>query len=116
MKGIRTNTPLQALVTLNDSAYFEAAVALAERMKTEGGAETLSQLQYGYALAACHAPDKKEMALLEDFYQQALTYYQRHPEEVKRLIKGRISENPELAALVNVANVILNLDEVIMKT
>ncbi|MEM6346747.1 MAG: PSD1 and planctomycete cytochrome C domain-containing protein [Bacteroidota bacterium] len=114
-RRIRTNTPLQALVTLNDSAYFEAAIGLAERMNREGGAEVESQLALGYELAVCREAESQELSLLLDFYQKALAYYQHSPAEIDNLLPDRKDKTVALAALVNVANVILNLDEVITK-
>ncbi|MEL6649619.1 MAG: PSD1 and planctomycete cytochrome C domain-containing protein [Bacteroidota bacterium] len=115
-RRIRTNTPLQALVTLNDSAYFEAAIGLAERMYREGGTDIGQQVSWGYELAVCRPAGKLEQEQLIAFYQEAFAYYQQSPAEIQALIPKHPTADAQLAALVNVANVILNLDEVITKT
>lgn len=115
-RRIRTNTPLQALVTLNDSSFVEAAVALAQRMQTEGGSEPEAQIDYAYRLALCHPPAENQAQRLQEFYQTAVRFYEENPEEVALLLRGELTENPQSAALVNLANVILNLDEFVMKS
>jgi len=70
-RRIRTNTPLQALVTLNDPAFWEAAEALAIRMEN-GGDDTLrNKVKTGYELALSHAPDEKTLDVLTDLAQDA---------------------------------------------
>ncbi|GLR17995.1 PSD1 and planctomycete cytochrome C domain-containing protein [Portibacter lacus] len=91
-RRIRTNTPLQALVTMNDPVFVEASEALAERMMTEGGTELESQLKYGYKLVLMKEPDDKRLEELVKLY---------HTSD---------------GAMSLVANVLLNLDEVIMKS
>ena len=60
----RTNTPLQALLTLNDPQYFEAARHLGYRMLHEGGGSDASRLRYGFRLATARLPSATEDAVL----------------------------------------------------
>lgn len=115
-RRIRTNTPLQALVTLNDPVYVEAAQALAKRMRY-AGVEVKKQIARGYYLALKHKIDDKKAVVLAELYQKALKSYQADPKLVKEFWGEQKVENPtELAAMSIVANAILNLDEVITKS
>lgn len=113
-RRIRTNTPLQAMVTLNDPVYVEAARFLAIDMAT--AADTpMDQIQHAYQRAMLRPADKDRLTELLGFYQEAAQHYQEHPEQAEALLASVESTDPELAALVNVAGVILNLDELINK-
>lgn len=96
-RRIRTNTPLQALVTMNDPVFVEAAEALAARMMKEGGDDPVEQIKYGYQLAMMKEPDQTRMEALVDLHKAS-------------------AELGESGSMALVANVILNLDEVIMKS
>ncbi len=115
-RRIATNTPLQALVTLNDAVYIEAAEALAERMHDEGGMTPTEQIRYGYRRLLFEAPDPERLNTLLAFYHDTLAQYQQAPNEVATLVQDPDARTPERAALINVANVLLNLDAVIMKS
>ena len=115
-RRISTNTPLQALVTLNDPVYVEAAKALARRMHDEGGSTPETQIRHGYRLVLLEEPDAGRLDALLAFYQTTLAQYQQTPDEVAALIQNPDHRTPAMAALINMANVLLNLDAVIMKT
>ncbi len=109
-RRLRTNTPLQALVTLNDPVYVESAVALAARMRREGGGDLRKQIMRGCELACGSAPDNKSLTALLDLHQRSLARYEREPELAKKL-----AATPADAALALVANTILNLDSALTK-
>ena len=109
-RRLRTNTPLQALVTLNDPVYVECAVALAARMQREGGKDLRKQIARGCELADGVAPEKKTVAVLVELHDEALKRYETHPDLAKKL-----ATTPAAAALVLVANAILNLDSTLTK-
>lgn len=113
-RRIRTNTPLQALVTLNDPVYLEAAEALAEKMM-EAGNTLENQIAAGYYLALRKPIRPEKAAVLTQLYQEALA-------EGKTVAMGGIGDmggagggQAEKAALTVVANALLNLDGFIMK-
>jgi hypothetical protein len=116
-----TNTPLQALVLLNDPTYVEAARALAGRILTEGGKDPGSRIRFGFRLATARKPDAKEVRVLQDIARQELAQYRSDDEAARKLL--HVGESPvdrkldprELAAWTTVADVILNLDETITK-
>ncbi|NNE34032.1 MAG: DUF1553 domain-containing protein [Rhodothermales bacterium] len=114
-RRIRTNTPLQALVTLNDPVFVDAARALAVRMLVEGGDADEGRIAFGFQLALLRAPDEDRLQLLLDFYREAIDEYTDNTDAAWLLVGREVEDAVELAALVNVANVILNLDELIMK-
>ena len=114
-RRIRTNTPLQALVTLNDPVYFEAAQALAMRMQQEGGEDVAAQLQKGYELALARPMPEGKLNSLTKYYQETKVAYEEKPEEAKKVVPQLPDASPDDAALVMAANVILNLDEFITK-
>jgi hypothetical protein len=116
-----TNTPLQALVLLNDTTYVEAARSLAERMMLEGGKTPASRIEFGFRAATAREAQPKELAVLRDAWDAELLEYKRHEDRAQALLnKGEAPVNPqldksELAALTTVASMILNLDEAMTK-
>jgi hypothetical protein len=110
VRRIPTNTPLQALVTLNDEAYVECAVGFAERMMTEGGDTMDRRIAWAYRMATGKPPAADTLQDLVGLYNSALDQFVSDRESAKHL--GRA---PEQAALAVVASVILNLDELLMK-
>ncbi|MFC5410334.1 DUF1553 domain-containing protein [Larkinella bovis] len=113
LRRLRTNTPLQALVTLNDPVYVEAAQRLAETMKGRGTTPE-QQIQSGFRLIMLRDLAPKKLAVLTKLYRSTQTYYQQHPDEAKKLLACD-EATPQLAALTVTANTMLNLDEVITK-
>ena len=111
-----TNTPLQALVTLNDSAYIEMARHFAYRLQKEVNADVNAQIKKGYELATGHAMDNRDLVVLSDLYKNALKKFNADKDKTCEMI-GMHDEhnNPETAAMVVVCNAILNLDEVVTK-
>ncbi|HEY5772043.1 MAG TPA: DUF1553 domain-containing protein [Chitinophagaceae bacterium] len=115
-RRIRTNTPLQALVTLNDSAYIEMARNFAYRLQKEVNADVGAQIKKGYELATGHTITENELSVLMDLYKSALDKFKKDEVKTCEMVGGNDKRNvPETAALVVVANAILNLDEVVTK-
>jgi hypothetical protein len=116
----RSNTPLQALVTLNDPVYMEAAQALARRMIAAGGT-VAERAQLGFKLCLSRPPSEEELNHLTAFYQKAYDRFKTDPEKAKTVATKPLGPLPEgsdvteLAALTMVGNVLLNLDEMLMK-
>ena len=111
VRRIRTNTPLQALVTMNDPVYIEAAKALAKRMLTEGGDTPNSRASYGFRLCLARTPSERELTRMVQLVRDATQRYTASPEEAKALT----GETPELAGWTVLGNILLNLDEFFMK-
>ena len=117
VKRTRSNTPLQALNLLNDPAYVEAAQTLARRMVAEGGATENEKAGYGLRLCVTRTPAPKEIARLVALYREQLTHFETNSEAARKLAgeKCDAEQAAALAAWTIVANVLLNLDEVISK-
>ena len=113
-RRIRTNTPLQALVTLNDPVYLEAAQKLAVAMQKRGKTPE-QQLREGYRLLTFKPMSSESMGVLLKVYANALQEYRKKPAEVDSLLRYEGKKSAELAALTVSSNVLLNLDEVVTK-
>lgn len=122
----RTNTPLQALVTLNDPVFVEAAQALARRMVREvpgiAGQPNWGEATHGFRLVLAREPTNDEVARLVQLYDASLASFAEHPDDAAAMATNPLGPLPDdladktasLAAWTVVANVILNLDEVFM--
>jgi hypothetical protein len=116
----RSNTPLQALVTLNDPVYVEAAQALGRRMAESAGA-TDDKIRHGFRLCLARPPRVGELQRLVELYEEARANYAKAPEQAKELATNPAGPAPdkmdivELAAWTTVGNVLLNLDEMLMR-
>ncbi|MEX2561317.1 MAG: DUF1553 domain-containing protein, partial [Pirellulales bacterium] len=121
VRRARTNTPLQALILLNDPTYIEASRKLAERMMTEAGAETAERIAFAFRLATARQPNQVEADVLSRIFDEQLAVYRGNAEMAAKLLDvGQSPRNEqldpaELAAWTTVASVILNLDEVVTK-
>lgn len=120
IRRVRTNTPLQALVTLNDPVYVECAQALARKMAAAG---TTPAAKAGAGFQACliRPPSETEIERLVLLYQTARTKFEKIPADAVKLATDPLGPLPkemdpvELAAWTVVANVLLNLDEMFLK-
>ena len=121
VKEVRTNTPLQALILMNDVSYLEASRKLAERMLKEGGASASPRIDYAYKLALARPPKQAEGPILLQALDHYAARYRMDPKDALEILgQGESARDPglepgELAAYSAVASIILNLDEVITK-
>jgi len=115
----RTNTPLQALTLLNETAFLEAARGLAERAQREAGATPEERLTRAFRIVTSRKPREIELKLLLAGFHQHIDHYRKHPDAAERLLAvgerpvDESFDKPELAAHTAVANTLLNLDEAI---
>jgi hypothetical protein len=115
-RRINTNTPLQALTTLNDSAYIDASRNFAYRMQREAGNNMEQQIKTGFKLATYHDIDEKSLQALMKLYGKAYDQFKNNTEKTCEIVGGMGEHtNAETAALTVVANAIFNLDEVVTK-
>ncbi|HEV3021758.1 MAG TPA: DUF1549 and DUF1553 domain-containing protein, partial [Pirellulales bacterium] len=120
VRRARTNTPLQALVLLNDPTYVEAARKLAERLVSEAGS-TNERIALAFRLVLARRPKENELAVLRKVYEQQLAVYRADRNAALALLS--VGESPrdesfdaaELAAWASVSSVILNLDEAVTR-
>ncbi|MEP3482017.1 MAG: PSD1 and planctomycete cytochrome C domain-containing protein [Fuerstiella sp.] len=113
----RTNTPLQALVLMNDPAMIEAARMLAQSSMTSPQGSTAQRIATMYRQAVARAIDPSSQAILLNSHRYYTSHFEAHPDEASQLLQiGDASLNKniaqsELAAMTSVAHLILNLDE-----
>jgi len=116
----RTNTPLQALVTLNDPVYVEAAQGLARRVVEVDGSAA-EKAARAFRLCLTRPASDREVAAVTRLYEDAKADYEGHPDEATKLATDPLGPLPEganpaeYAAWTVVANVLLNLDEALAK-
>ena len=116
----KTNTPLQALVTLNDPVYIEAAQALARKLAAHTGS-TADRATLGFRLCVSRAPSEKELARLVKLFEDSKADFAKDAAAATKMATEPLGAAPagmdvsELAAWTVVSNVLLNLDETLMK-
>ncbi len=116
----RTNTPLQALVLMNDPTYVEASRKLAERLMAEART-TDERIVLAFRLATARHPKAAEQAVLRRVFEEQLAAYRKDPQAALKLLG--VGESPrdgkrdvaELAAWAVIASVVLNLDEAVTR-
>ena len=117
----RTNTPLQALATLNDPQFVEAARGFAQRIAKLAETGTGERTRYAFRLATGRTPQSDEVALLARIFEKTLAEYKKDPAAAKALLAtGDFRcdsglDTSEVAAWTTVANLLLNLDETLTK-
>lgn len=117
----RTDTPLQALVTMNDVQWIEASRALAERVIRETGPEPDIRIDRMSEILLAHDPRPQTLAVLENSFDQMQKHYDRDPKAAHALVHEGESKpaanipEPQLAAWTMIANEMLNLDETLNK-
>src|SRR5258706_16322155 len=99
----RTDTPLQALTTLNDPAFMQPAAVLAQKIVKEGGPSLSDRVNYAFRCVLSRQPTPAELQRLEKLYSQMLATYEDDPEDAQKVATSgllplpRDSSSPELA-------------------
>jgi hypothetical protein len=120
VKRERTNTPLQALVTLNDPQFVEAARALADLALERGGDGDDARIDFLARRLLARPLTADETAIVKDSLAALTGWYRAHPDDAKALVtvgesKPRAADQPLLAGWTMLANELMNLDEVLCK-
>jgi hypothetical protein len=116
-----SNTPLQALVLMNDPIYVETARVFAQNILQQGGAELASRLNWAFLRAIGRSPTIHERKVLQDLYQRSLSRFKASSGDAQQLISageapaGKMRTPAELAAMASVARTILNLHETVTR-
>jgi hypothetical protein len=114
----RSNTPLQALTTLHNVVFAEAARALARRVQTEAPSSLREQLVWAFRLTVARQPEEDELKELESLFQDSVNAYGLDPQAAKDAVGDYIppaATTAAAAAWVATARVILNLDEALTR-
>ena len=119
-KRQQTNTPLQALVLLNDPQFVEASIALATRMLEESP-QLNDQISFGFSLMTSRRPSDKEIDILSSLYQKNYQEFINDPEKASDFLNDyplfvSAKKKNDLAAMAVLANILINLDEAKMKS
>ena len=121
VRRIRTNTPLQAFVTLNDPVYIEAAQALGRRLVAEGGSSVEDRIRHGLTLCLGRPAEPAQVAVLKSLFEAERARYAGDQPSALAMATEPLGPLPagldpaEMAAWTSVANVLLNLDGVLTK-
>ncbi len=116
-----SNTPLQALVLLNDPVFVEAARALAEQMMLKGGPTLSARIDWAYMQALGRKPTATERKILTDLHRKSLAEYTKRPAKAREFITvgdiapAKNAPPVRLAAMTTLARAILNLHETITR-
>jgi len=113
VRRTRSNTPLQALTTLNEPLFLETARALAKKTMTEGGSTDADRIVYAFRRCMARPPSEAERGELQSLLER----------QTQRFVQGKLNAadmtggeaNPQLAGWTALARVLLNLDETITK-
>jgi mono/diheme cytochrome c family protein len=120
-RRVRSNTPLQALTTLNDTLFVEAAQALALRVWKNGGADDRSKMIYAFRLCVSREPDQFETQKLLELLDDQKKYFEENTSAAVQLAATAPNKIPEgvdmhkVAPWTMVARVLLNMDETITR-
>ena len=121
VRRARTNTPLQALVLMNDVQFVEAARRFAERVMTEGGETVEQRVTFAVRTVLNRKPTSTEMQSMRLLFNEVLAEFKASPESARQLLSvGESARNEkldqnELAAWTMVTHLILNLSETVTK-
>lgn len=120
VKRSRTNTPLQALIMLNDPTVLEASLALSDKL-LKNGKDKQTTIETAFKKIICRVPTSKELKILQEYWDDKEAYFKNNKNIAKQLInvgqyKPSIQKNDSLAALMQVIQIIYNMEEAITKT
>ncbi len=117
----RTNTPLQALVVLNDPQFVEAARAFAQRVIREAGADAGARIERAFHLALSRPPTERESAILAGELERVLGVFKAQPEKAGQLLavgesaRDESIDPAEHAAWTVLLQIVLNMDEALTR-
>jgi hypothetical protein len=120
-RRLRSNTPLQALTTLNEKTFVEAAQGLALRLMKEGGSDDRARIRYAFELCTGREPTSNELNKLLKFWQEQYAYFENRTAAAVSVAVPDVKAMPadvnlhKVAAWAMVSRAILNLDETLTK-
>jgi hypothetical protein len=120
-RRVRSNTPLQALTTLNENTFVQAAQAMALRVMKEGGTDNRQRATYAFRLATARKPTERELKSILDFWDEQYRYFEDRTASALQVAVADVKDVPpdvnlhKVAAWMMVSRAILNLDETITK-
>ena len=121
VKRSKTNTPLQALVMLNDPTVLEASRVMAERLVAKS-TDIETNIRASFQKIVCRQPNDKELQLLKKYYSEEASTFSKQQENAARVLNvGEFPHEPKVdkvraAALMRVINTLYNMEETITKS
>jgi hypothetical protein len=121
VKRSKTNTPLQALIMMNDPTVLEASRVLAQQLMGESSS-TEDKIQKAFRLIICRKTNAKEKEILTTYFNEQLQLFKQKKLDAKTTIKvgeytvKDISDSNAFAALMKTINTIYNMEEAITKS
>lgn len=121
VKRSKTNTPLQALIMMNDPTVLEASRVLAQQLMSESSS-TEDKIQKAFRLIICRKSNPKEKEILTAYFKEQLQLFQQKKLDAKTTVKvgeypvKEIADNNAFAALMKTINTIYNMEEAITKS
>lgn len=118
---MRSNTPLQALTTLNEKTFVEAAQAMALRVLKEGGHDTDSRARYAFRLCTSREPSRDELSAILKFWNEQYDHFENDTASAVKVAVPDLNHMPpevnlhKVAAWAMVSRALLNLDETITR-
>jgi hypothetical protein len=118
---MRSNTPLQALTTLNEKTFVQAAQAMAVKVIKEGGTDNGSRARYAFRLCTGRMPTTDELDRLLRFWNQEYAHFENDTVSAMKVASADPDNPPaemnlhKTAAWMMVSRALLNLDETITK-
>ncbi len=121
VKRSHTNTPLQALVMMNDPVVLEASLALADHQLIQNTSSPEAAIDNAFRTIICRRPDNKESKILFDYWKEKQAWFKANTKAADKVIKvGEYKpawkSNTDLAAMMQVIQVMYNMEEAITKT
>ncbi len=113
-----SNTPLQALTTLNNETFHEASQAFVKRLLSQPAVTEAARLTDAFRLCVAHPPRDTELRQLTELLQAAREWYRSHQDDAKQLVGSTTISGitpEESAAWIATARILLNLDEFITR-
>lgn len=119
VKRARTNTPLQALIMMNDPTVLEASLALADKLLQQSPQNEI--IGHAFTRIICRKPTQKELDILTNYYKEQLVYFSNKPQNADKIVKvgyykASTTSKIKLAALMKAIQVMYNMEEAITKT
>ena len=121
VRRARTNTPLQALVLLNDVQFVEAARRFAEQVVREGGDSVEAKISFVYRSVLAREPSAKELQIVSTLFDEHLAEFTKNPEAANQLLaigesaRDEMLDSQQLGAWTMIVHLVFNLSETVTK-
>ncbi|GAB2777847.1 hypothetical protein GCM10027275_21390 [Rhabdobacter roseus] len=122
VKRLPTNTPLQALVMMNDPTVLEASRVLAQQLMTEASLSEQDKIRQAFRRIVCRSPTERELTILEDYFKEQRELFRQKKLNAQQILSvgeypsAQVPDQNALAALMQVVTTLYNMEETITKS